>query len=300
MFEVKKCKAELELLCDFTEIYDSFRLINQATCEVYSLVNGKAVLTAGGHCYHTWNRDAPCANCVSRRACRDNAQRMKLEYMGGRVLMVIAKPVVIEGEQFALELVTDVTGSMVVQDEFHLDHEQIEIGDLIEKVNQLSVSDVFTGLYNNAYMKNKIGELAYSPQRQPFSILILDIDRFKQVNDHYGHLAGDAVIQTIAAMLKRDSVRPGYSVGRMGGDEYCVVLENCGRGEAERYAQQAAREISTQPYEGQGEHFTVEVTIGVGEYAPGEEMFAFIERVDHALYAAKHIKEAARLGKALE
>lgn len=290
MYEIKQYKSELETICDFTEIYDWFRLVNPDNNEVYSLVNGKAVLSGDGPCYKLWNRDSPCENCVSRCGCRNSTQYMKLEYMGGRVHMVVSKPVVVDNQQFALELIMDVTRSIVVQDEFHHNHEQIGIAELIEKVNRLSISDVFTGIYNNAYIKNKISELVHSIQTQPFSILILDIDKFKQVNDHYGHLAGDTVIQTIATMLDTEFKLPGHSVGRMGGDEYCVVLENCALNEAEYYAQDIGRKISTHLYEGQGEYFTVEVSIGVGEYVPGEELYGFIERVDLTLYEVKRIK----------
>lgn len=294
MYDIKQYKAELETICDFTEIYDSFRLVNPDTNEIYYMINGKAVLSGDGPCYKMWNRDSSCDNCVSRRVCRDNVQHMKLEYLGGRVLMVVSKPVILENQKFALELIMDVTNSMVVQDEFHHNHAQIGIAALIEKVNRLSISDVFTGLYNNAYIKNKISTLVQEVRTEPFSILILDIDSFKQVNDHYGHLAGDAVIHTVATTLKADFAGRGYSVGRMGGDEYCIVLENCTLEQAKQYAQDTIKKISVHRYEGRGEYFTIEVSVGMGEYTQGEDIYAFIERVDCALYEEKHLKEAAR------
>lgn len=294
MNNIKQSKAELEALCDFTEIYDQYRFVDPITSNVYVLQDGKVILSDEAPCYKTWRRDGPCANCISRRACRDQTQYFKLEYVDDRVLMIISKPVVVNERQFSLELLRDVTDSMVVHDACYHNHEQMKIAELIEKVNYLSISDVFTGLYNNAYMKNKMSALVCGMYTTPFSILILDIDLFKHVNDCHGHLAGDAVILTIAASFKKYSALAGCSIGRMGGDEFCFILEDCDLPKANAYAQEIAQSIHSHHYEGRAGDFQVEVSIGVGEYDPGEELTAFIERVDCALYDEKHNKEIAR------
>ncbi|MEG0741245.1 MAG: GGDEF domain-containing protein [Clostridia bacterium] len=292
MLDVNQHKAELETLCDFTGIFDQFRLVDPYTSEIYMLKDETAVPTGEGPCFHIWNRESPCENCISQRACANRSQFMKLEYFRGSVLMVIAKPIVVQGRLFSLELATNVTNSMFVLDEYH--GEQTVISDLLAKFNRLSISDFFTGLYNNLYIKNQIIELCKRKDGHPFSILIIDIDQFKQVNDRHGHLAGDMVIQKIAQTLQNLSTITDCCVGRMGGDEYCVVFRGLALSEAERYAQQAVSTIQEQRYEAQGVAFTVKVSVGIGEYQPGEEPFAFIERVDHALYVAKRIKGKPR------
>lgn len=295
MDSIKQSKSALEVICDFSQMHEQFRLVDPETSEVYTLKDGKAVPSGDEPCYKIWNRTQPCLNCVSRRACRDEKQYIKLEYLGERVLMIVAKPVVVENKKYSLELVSDVTNSMVVQDGMHCDYEHIKIAELIEKVNMLTTHDIFTGLYNNAYIKNKITSMIGRGQTQPFSILIIDIDQFKLVNDHYGHMNGDAVIQGISLLLNDLFREPRCSLGRMGGDEFCIVIENCAQDEAQRLAQQAAAAISEQRYRWSGGEFSVDVSVGAGEYTADEEPYTYIERVDLALYKVKHAKEAIRV-----
>ena len=88
-----------------------------------------------------------------------------------------------------------------------------------------TVRDTLTGLYNRAYLLNQIGVLAERSAAQGvgLAVLMLDIDHFKQINDRYGHLAGDGVLRQVAAVI-RESTRAEDLVARFGGEEFVVVL----------------------------------------------------------------------------
>ena len=162
---------------------------------------------------------------------------------------------------------------------------------LINGLCELSQKDPLTGLSNRrhflAALERQIDVVARAGE--PALLLMLDIDHFKRVNDTYGHLAGDQVLQTVAKCLEA-CVRPMDTVARYGGEEFAVVLPNCqvsyGQVVAERIRHSVeALRISTSPT------IALQVTISVGgAYAPvwvRSTTALWIEHADKELYRAK-------------
>ncbi len=154
-----------------------------------------------------------------------------------------------------------------------------------KRVEALSVTDRLTGLYN----RHKLDELlAYETAQTrryglPLCIILLDIDHFKSVNDRYGHLVGDRVLQELAKIL-RSNARQTDTVGRWGGEEFMVLLPKTDLEGAFRYAENLRKCISEHRFETIGEKTA---SFGISQYVPDESIDAFIERSDTALYRAK-------------
>jgi diguanylate cyclase (GGDEF)-like protein len=121
---------------------------------------------------------------------------------------------------------------------------------------------------------------------QPLSLLMLDIDHFKQINDTYGHSAGDDVLKAVAASIK-DQLRNVDMVFRFGGEEFLILLSNTSReaaalvGERLRFAAQA------QDYVADGKVIELTVSLGCSTLLPGESAESLLRRADSALYVAK-------------
>ncbi len=149
--------------------------------------------------------------------------------------------------------------------------------------------DPLTGLANRAWLDRRLRSAltprSGRPPRGDVGVLYLDLDRFKPVNDTYGHAAGDEVLQTVAARL-RDLVRPQDTVARVGGDEFCVVTT---RTTAEQLAAMADRvhQSLAQPYLVHGDLITVGASVGACMAVPGEDPAEALHRADLAMYAAK-------------
>lgn len=126
---------------------------------------------------------------------------------------------------------------------------------------------------------------AHQQQQVPCALMICDLDRFKQVNDTYGHQAGDDVIRSLAALLK-SSCRPGDLVARYGGEEFVVLCADCDNATAARRAEQirlALGQIPQPKMDGR----TVTVSFGVTEIQPGDTPETMLRRADRALLMAK-------------
>jgi diguanylate cyclase (GGDEF)-like protein len=121
---------------------------------------------------------------------------------------------------------------------------------------------------------------------QPLAVALIDLDNFKRINDHYGHLAGDAVLIESATRL-RDAVPTGAALGRYGGEEILVVIPGATPEDPAPF--EALRQyIAQSPFDGDGVHLEVTCSIGVTWLRPQDHAgFDLIRRADAALYVAK-------------
>jgi len=154
------------------------------------------------------------------------------------------------------------------------------------ELDVVSRTDVLTGLHNRRHLEESLRQLTSQARRygQPFSIVMFDIDRFKGINDEYGHGPGDDVLRTIARRLQ-GSVRESDVIGRWGGEEFLALLPMTDLDGARTFAERIRAMIDWAEVviDGVG---TVHVTTSAG-CAAGTDMGELLLRADEALYAAK-------------
>lgn len=167
------------------------------------------------------------------------------------------------------------------------DHLRASVAQTIE----MAVTDPLTGLNNRRYLDTHLQTLFERAQNRgtPLSLLIADIDRFKSINDGWGHDAGDAVLKEFAARVRR-GVRGIDLVCRFGGEEFVVVMPETPGEVARMVAERIRSQIAAQPFEipGQG---ALDVTVSVGVsflQGPSDSVSAMLKRADVALYEAKN------------
>jgi diguanylate cyclase (GGDEF)-like protein len=148
----------------------------------------------------------------------------------------------------------------------------------------LSETDKLTQLFNRDKLDKAFSAIAQhsAKNKQPLSVIMLDIDHFKKINDEHGHLEGDRVLSELATELNA-MMRKHDLLARWGGEEFMVLLQDTPLSIAQELAQRLRIRISEKPLSNK----QVTVSVGVGEYAPPESTDAFFERVDAALYKAK-------------
>lgn len=181
------------------------------------------------------------------------------------------------------------------------DHEQTQLESLLSTLlfpirnallyraaTQSALRDPLTGAGNRIAMEQTLQREIDMSRRhgQPLSLLMLDIDHFKSVNDTYGHAAGDHVLKEVAASIKQH-LRNVDMVFRYGGEEFLILLSNTGResaamvGERLRYAAQAS------DYWAANTRIELTVSLGCSTLLPGESAESVLRRADNALYVAK-------------
>jgi two-component system cell cycle response regulator len=154
----------------------------------------------------------------------------------------------------------------------------------------LALTDELTGLYNRRYLFAHLDELIGRVHKDGISaaVLLFDIDHFKQVNDTYGHPAGDDVLRELAARTV-NSVRSVDLVARFGGEEFVVVMPETDLAIAASVAERVRAAVAREPFalRGIGEKLLVTISVGVAAAGDQDDRDKLLKRADDALYAAK-------------
>jgi len=167
----------------------------------------------------------------------------------------------------------------------------LQTGQLLMLLNlyRESTRDALTGLINRRVLMRFLADevLQNRDKGRRFSILILDLDRFKHINDDHGHLTGDLVLKATARLLESE-LRLSDIVARFGGEEFVAVLPGLAREEAVKVAERICKVCSETQVSGpDGSEVRFTSSIGVTEYRSGEGIEATLRRADDALYDAK-------------
>ncbi|MBI3898770.1 MAG: EAL domain-containing protein [Gammaproteobacteria bacterium] len=186
--------------------------------------------------------------------------------------------------------------SEVVELASSFNHMTAKLEHLYEDIEKMSSTDASTQLPNRRYFHGQLTEAVARAQyeHKPFAVLIMDLDRFKEINDTLGHHIGDLLIQQVAARL-RGKLRDTDLLARMGGDEFAVLLPAVTTKQADMAARMLLQSLRT-PFVVEANELYVRASIGVALYPDhGVDVNTLIQRADVAMYAAK----AASCGQAV-
>jgi diguanylate cyclase (GGDEF)-like protein len=165
----------------------------------------------------------------------------------------------------------------------------LALGRYQQRMEQMAAIDKLTGLLNRQAFTIFIDKLFAEHRREPrpTSVLLADVDHFKGINDRFGHLVGDHVLQEVTQRLQ-DGLRESDIAVRWGGEEFLLILRGCDLAEAQRIAENLRQNIAQKSFNVTGQTIEVTISIGVAEYDGTELPDQWINRADTGLYAAKH------------
>ena len=177
-----------------------------------------------------------------------------------------------------------------------MEAEAAEAKAIIEDQKNLVITDHLTGLPNRAAYESRLAEELTKRQRsrKPMSLIICDIDHFKAINDTFGHLAGDKVLQLLAGVMRKN-VRADDLVVRYGGEEFVILLPGKAGADAMNVAEKLRLKIEACPFNFSGKPLTVTMSFGISEFHALEAPETVFERTDKALYEAKKTRNRSVL-----
>jgi len=162
------------------------------------------------------------------------------------------------------------------------------VSDMLRDVTWRSITDPLSGLLNRRGFEESLADMLTKrgPNGPPLSLVYIDLDRFKSINDTFGHAAGDRVIEAFADILREASAGL-HVIGRVGGEEYAVALSHCNAATAQLFAESVRAAFGETQVEGfpPGQRFSA--SFGVATLDGAETPSALMERADAALYEAK-------------
>ncbi|MBW1759583.1 MAG: diguanylate cyclase [Deltaproteobacteria bacterium] len=160
---------------------------------------------------------------------------------------------------------------------------------MLNELKKLAITDDLTGLYNSRHFYAQL-EIEVNRSKRyshPLSLLLLDIDHFKDYNDTYGHVKGDQVLVMLGKVIQ-SCLRRLDTAYRYGGEEFTIILPETMADEAAIVAERIKRAVKSNKLSPEpGKEVSITISIGVTEYAPGEDLSIFVHRADKAMYISK-------------
>lgn len=163
-----------------------------------------------------------------------------------------------------------------------------QLDDALKKLEKLAIYDELTGVYNRSFGLDCLRKEKRIQQRlgHPLSVVILDVDLFKSINDRYGHLVGDEVLVRFAKCVQT-SLREGGTLCRYGGEEFLLVMPRTSSDEALVVTERIRTAINSAPQVIEPVELNISASFGVAETSADEDIDSAIDRADRALYEAK-------------
>lgn len=197
----------------------------------------------------------------------------------GTMILACLQPNVFDDEvRCTLQVMTNQLGTV------------LENAAMYQKLKELATTDGLTGLPNHRIFQEELDKKLASAVRfgTQLSVIFCDVDKFKNVNDTYGHPVGDMVLKGLSQILKRDVVRDTDLPARYGGEEFAIICEGTDTDGAVKLAERIRKDLEKEVFETDQGKLRVTISMGVSTYPiHGRKKEELIERADNALYAAK-------------
>lgn len=268
-------------------IFDYVRVVDSVAKEVIGCDGNE--FSCHSTCYDNWRSGNYCLNCISSRAVNEDETFVKIEYDKDQVYIVMASSVEVEDKKFAIEMLKHTTETGITQD---LEGKSIEeINNIILKLNEDLVTDALTNVFNRRYINERLPVDIYDAfkNNKDLSVIMLDLDFFKMINDQYGHDAGDVILKEISKILKSKIRKNCDWIARYGGEEFLISLPGADNKVAYRIAEDIRKEIEKHEIDYDGQK--LKVTISAGVYTLETEKIGYEEVIkiaDKKMYEAKN------------
>ena len=277
-----------ERLYIFKDLYDTIILINprnHTIIDIDSKTNSKKLKQTRYYRYIGFlNNKRNNKDCIIFQAYKTNKTSVKFELEYNKTFLTIATPITYDNKKYIVVLEKNISNTKVILD----DPEYKKLENSCCNLHNILNKDVLTNIYNKRAINERLSK-HLSKDSIPASIIMIDIDHFKRINDTYGHMIGDKVLvefcNIISSCLKKDE----SFFGRFGGDEFMIILENVSLGTANKIANKIRKKVESHIFI--YDNISLKLTCSLGGCVIDNanlEIKDFIEIADKNLYFAKN------------
>jgi two-component system, cell cycle response regulator len=222
------------------------------------------------------------------RAYLNNDTFVKIEYTEMKAIFVIASPIEVDGKVYIVEILKDITKSGNTVCNFNGNSNRVN--ELIRETNRKVMRDELTGAYNRRYIKERFAvDINLSNKGEnSLSIIVVDIDHFKNINDTYGHAIGDKVLADFTSLIMNSIRKATDWVGRYGGDEFIIVLNNTDSKTVEVVAEKIRKTLEKTTFTNGDISIKMTSSFGVCDINDAKaDLASLISKADNSLFKAK-------------
>lgn len=276
-------KEVLSLFKELRKIFDIVRLVDSTINVEYSVNDNGEILAEPYKCYSVWNKGSRCENCVSAKAFIKKSKLTKFEFIDKEAYFVVAMYIEVDECPYILEMVSKVSDETLFgaygRDKFM---------QTISEHNRKMYIDSLTGAYNRLYYEEQIIGL-----HNISAVAMADVDDFKEINDKFGHMAGDAALKEIVRVMF-ENIDENDAVVRYGGDEFIIVYKSKKIKDINEKLERIRKNIFNISIKGYPE---LRLSVSIGCVFSNNITINQIDEVDKMLYKAKKIKNTVLLKK---
>ncbi len=271
----------------FHKMYDVVRLVDPIQKKVLEYrLNGTRHTSAT--CYDYWKNGQICENCVSMRAHNEQKSFIKLEHSPEAIMLVTALPIEAAQHPVVLELLKNATDTMMIGSG---EYNKGEIMfDAVRDLSNLIIRDELTSLYNRRFLDERLPADIVNAvtNKKPLSLIFIDIDNMKTVNDTFGHEAGDKLLECTSKVIQGCIRTEADWAVRYGGDEFIVCLNNTDNKAATLISKRIEKDFSNAKFSVQQTEVTLKASLGVVTMPEsGLTPKELINLADENMYASK-------------
>ncbi len=264
----------------YRKLYDALRIIDPVNKRTIGR-SDNSEHGLGNISFDYWTSDLISDDSIATNAFQENTCVMRLVHMGSSTFLVTAFPIELSGVKLVLELLKNVSNSLSINPK-----------DYSDPSNSLALKDELTNLFNRRYVDDRLSKdiVKAFVEQSPMSVIFLDVDNLKEINDSLGHAFGDKVLIDVADIIMR-SIRSNTDwVARYGGDEFVICLNKTDANEAFEIAERVRNKVAELVIL---QNNKIGTTVSLGIYSGQNEMTA----AEVISFADKKMYEAKRNGK---
>lgn len=281
-------KELLAKISNFKNLYQRLRVVDVKRKTSFEYDVDKDEIKEGTYCYKIWNKNKACENCISMRVLSEKKTIFKFEHDGEKIYLITAFDAEMEGRNLIFEFISEATDSELILLEKNSQNNGII--NLVDSFNNKIIKDDLTKIYNRRYINERLPyEMIQAKlQESDLTIIMADIDFFKDVNDNYGHVAGDFVLKEFAMILQDNIPQDDGWVARYGGEEFLICIRK-NLDEVLIQAEKMRKDVEHNIFKYKNRDVRITCSMGIKEYnRKSENLEEYIDKADINLYKAKN------------